>query len=87
MKIDVLNEKKLVAVWLTNAEKNDLELRESLKPLYAKYRKKKYLVAVYESGEDDLYQGTRDLLLHNRTLAAQKEVQKQKKQSALELEM
>lgn len=87
MKIDVLDNKKLVAVWLNNAEKDDQELRDSLKPLYAKYRKKKYLVAVYESGEDDLYQGTLDLLLHNRKLAAQKEVQKQKKQRELELEM
>lgn len=80
MKIDVFDDMKIVAIWLTNAEKNDAALRESLKPVYDVYKKKKYQVGVFESGEGDLYGLTRDLLLYNRRLSAEREVQRAKLQ-------
>ena len=64
MEMNVRDDKQLVEIWLTNAEKKDLALREGLKDIYDKYKKKKYLVAVFESGEKDLYQGTLDLLAY-----------------------
>ena len=70
MEIVVDDTKKRVEIWLTRAEKNDENLRELLKPLYAKYKRMKYLVAVFNSGDQDLYANTRDLLLHNRNLLA-----------------
>lgn len=79
MEMNVRNDKKLVEIWLTNAEKKDLALRESLKSVYAKYKKKNYLVAVFESGEKDLYQGTLDLLAYNKRRCAEIEVQREKK--------
>ena len=46
--------------------------------MYQKYKEQKYLVAVFLSGEEDLYQQTRDLLLYNRQRHAEKEVQAEK---------
>ena len=75
MKMNVDEKKKIIDIWLTKAEKNDEKLKESLKDIYKKYSAQKYLVAVFMSGEQDLYEGTRDLLLYNRHRAAEKEVQ------------
>ena len=78
MRMTVDETKKIVCFWLTNAEKNDAELRESLKPMYKEYHAQKYTVAVFTSGEQDLYENTRDLLLYNRRRFAEKEVQAEK---------
>lgn len=80
MEINVKDEKRMVEIWLSNAEKRDPVLRESLKGIYDKFKKKKYLVAVFESGEKDLYQGTLDLLAYNKRRCAELEVQREKKQ-------
>ena len=77
--MNVKDDKQLVEIWLTNAEKKDPCLREGLKDIYDKYKKKKYLVAVFESGEKDLYQGTLDLLAYNKLRCAELEVQKEKR--------
>lgn len=53
MEMNVRDDKKLVEIWLTNAEKIDPVLREGLKEIYAKYKAKKYMVAVFESGKGD----------------------------------
>lgn len=78
LELNVRDDKRQVEIWLTNAEKKDSALRERLKDIYAKYKKKKYLVAVFESGEKDLYQGTLDLLAYNKRRCAQLEVQQEK---------
>lgn len=76
--MDIREQSKVVELWLTNEEKNDPALRESLKPIYKQYREQKYLVAVFLSGGEDLYQQTRDLLLYNRQRLAEKEIQAEK---------
>lgn len=68
MDMQVDHNSKLVNIWLTNAEKRDENLRESLAPIYREYKAQHYLVAVFESGEGNLLEGTKNLLLHNRTL-------------------
>lgn len=78
--MNVRDDKKLVEIWLTNAEKIDPVLREGLKEIYAKYKAKKYLVAVFESGRGDLYENMRDLLLFNQRRSAEREIQQEKKQ-------
>lgn len=75
MEIHVRDGSKLVEVWLTNSEKRDMELRERLRPLYREYRKKDYLVAVFESGEQDLTELTSGLLCDHRRRSAQREVE------------
>ena len=80
MEMNVRDDKQLVEIWLTNADKKDLALREGLKDIYDKYKKKKYLVAVFESGNGDLYEQTRDLLLYNRQRMAEQEIRREKAQ-------
>lgn len=75
MRINADDNRKTVDIWLTKAEKNDAKLQESLQDIYKKYSRQKYLVAVFLSGEQDLYEGIRDLLLYNRHRMAKKEVQ------------
>ena len=77
--MEIRDESKIVELWLTREEKDAPALRESLKPMYQKYKEQKYLVAVFLSGEEDLYQQTRDLLLYNRRRQAEKEVQAEKR--------
>ena len=86
LEMNVRDDQKLVEIWLTNAEKIDPVLREGLKEIYAKYKTKKYMVAVFESGKGDLYENTRDLLLFNRRRSAEKAVQQAKKQRAVGME-
>ncbi len=83
MRMEISEESKIVELWLTREEKDDLTFRESLKPMYQKYKEQKYLVAVFLSGEEDLYQQTRDLLLYNRQRHAEKEVQAEKQAEML----
>ena len=66
MEICVNDDSKIVEIWLSNSEKSDTQLRESLKPMYADYKKRKYTVAVFESGAGDLSEGTTGLLMQNR---------------------
>lgn len=75
MEIHVRDGSKLVEVWLTNSEKRDRALRERLKPLYQEYKKKDYLVAVFESGEQNLTELTSGLLCDHRRHSAQREVE------------
>ena len=80
MRMEVREQNKIVELWLTREEKEDAAFRESLKPLYQQYKAQNYLVAVFLSGEADLYQQTRDLLLYNRRRQAEKEVLAQKQE-------
>ncbi len=75
MEIHVRDGSKLVEVWLTNSEKGNAELRERLKLLYREYKEKDYLVAVFESGEQDLTELTGSLLCDHRRRSAQRGVE------------
>lgn len=76
--MNINEQSKIVELWLTRTERDDSALRESLRPIYRQYKDQKYLVAVFLSGEEELYQQTRDLLLYNRRRQAEKEVQSMK---------
>ena len=78
MEVHVRDDMKLVTVWLTRAEQEDTALRERLKTLYAEYKAKKYMVAQFHSGTEDLYCNTRDLLLFNRKRIEELAVQREK---------
>ena len=80
MEICINDERKTVEVWLSNEEKNNPAVRQRLKPLYAEYAEKKYTVAVYMSGSQDLYSLTSDLLCYNRKHIAELEVEQEKDQ-------
>ena len=78
MEINVRSESKIVEIWLTREEGQNARLREELKPLYQKYREQGYLTAVYESGDQDLWEAASDLLRYNRRHVAQLEVEQEK---------
>ena len=78
MEIEVKDKEKRVNIWLTRAESQDQALLDSLKPLYKEYKAKKYLVAVFESGTEDLQGLTRELLRYNRVRLRELEDKKQK---------
>ena len=80
MEINIGDGNQIVEIWLTGAEKQDVNLREQLRPLYQAYKAKKFLVAVFESGEQDLEELTGSLLVYNRKRAAQLEVERDNRQ-------
>ncbi len=79
MEIKVNHEMKLVTIWLTNTDQEDSALLESLRRQYRFYKDKKYMVAQFHSGTEDVYGLSRDLLLYNRKRLAQLETQWEKK--------
>ena len=79
MEIDVKDKEKRVNIWLTHAESQDKTLMESLKPLYREYKAKKYLVAVFSSGTEDLKGSILDLLNYNKTRLCELEMKKEAK--------
>lgn len=70
MKVEVNDQFRFAFVWLTNEEKNDQQIRESLQPLMTEYKSKKYKLVVFESGSRDLLEQTKGLLSHNKNLRA-----------------
>lgn len=78
MEIYVKEDKSLVEIWLTQVENADTALRERLKPLYRQYAEKKYLVAVFCSGNQELSDMTSELLCYNRKRLAQLELEREK---------
>ena len=80
MEICINDERRTVEVWLSNEEKSDPAVQQRLKPLYAEYAEKKYTVAVFMSGSQDLYSLTSDLLCYNRKHIAELEVEQEKEQ-------
>ena len=79
MEINVKDDRKIVEIWLSNIEKQNTDLRQSLRSIYKEYSARKYLVAVFESGGEDLYENTKGLLLYNRKKLAEAEVQREKR--------
>ena len=80
MRTQIDHKKKLVTVWLTNAEQEDEGRQSELRSLYREYKGKKYTVAVFRSGQEDLAALTSHLLCHNRICAAKEELQREKQE-------
>ena len=80
MEISINDERRAVEVWLSNEERNDPAVQRRLKPLYTEYAGKKYTVAVFMSGSQDLYSLTSNLLCYNRKRIAELEVEQEKEQ-------
>ena len=81
------NAKKLVQVWLTRMESEDAAVQERLKPMYAQWKKQKYMVAVFRSGKEDLKQSTLDLLAYNKKRCAELAVRLEKAQKSTQMEL
>lgn len=66
MKIEISEEKKLVLIWLCKDEDKAIA-----QPAIDKYRDTKYQVAVFRSGNNDLYDVTLSQLQHNKKKCAE----------------
>lgn len=86
MEIERDETKKIISVWLTTAESQDQELQRRLKTMYPQWKKEKYLVAVYHSGREDLFESTLALLAYNKKRCAELAVQKKKRQPQVQLQ-
>ena len=54
LKINVHDDRKIVEIWLSHSEQAGAALREQLRSIYQEYNGKKYTVAVFQSGTEDL---------------------------------
>jgi len=80
LEINVRDDMKFVEVWLTRSESQDEQFKESLRPLYQEYKAKKYKVAVFHSGERDVWDAASDLICYNRKRIAELEVRREREQ-------
>ena len=78
MKIDIRDEQKIVEIWLSKAEQGDPRPSDTLRKICAEYGPRKYTVAVFKSGEEDLLDLTSDLLLYNRRKLAEQEMKEER---------
>lgn len=61
-----INETKgLAQVWMSHADQEDAEMQKKLNDFIAECRAKKIFVCVYESGDKDLLECTKELLAYN----------------------
>ncbi len=87
LEIHVSDDKKQVEVWLTRQEQDDRAVQEQLKPMYQDYKRRGYLVAVFQSGKQDLYRQTSDLLIYNRKRIQELAVRREKENLSMEKSM
>ena len=66
MQMEIRDAEKRLIIWLTRAESENEKVKETLRPIIREYAARKYLVAVFESGQESLEALTRDLVLYNR---------------------
>lgn len=84
MRIIVNKKDRILEIWLTKSEKNNMALRESLKPFYKEWKTMEYLPVVYESGEGDLKESILGLLRHNKEVIAKRELEEYEKKAVSE---
>ena len=77
MEIEQDDRRRSVYVWLTQKESKDIELMHRLRPMYAHWCEKKYMVAVFRSGTQDLKNNMADLLVYNRKALARQDLKQQ----------
>lgn len=68
MQVEENEQFKFASVWLTNEEKDNADIINSLQPLIEKYKKMKYKFVIFQSGKQNLLDVTKDLLAHNKNL-------------------
>lgn len=74
LKIVVNENKRIVEFWLTNEEKNNKELKNTIVSDCKEWKKKKFFPVIFESGNGDLKDSIEGLLRHNCETMAQNEI-------------
>lgn len=65
MKININEKNKIVALWLNNQENLQTNLPENIEKIIEEYKKKKYRICIYQSGNDDVKTNFLQLILNN----------------------
>lgn len=78
MQIQINRSAGIAEIWLTKAERDDSTVKESLKPLYKKFRDDKLLPTVFLSGDREVCNQTSELLCYNRRRIADVETRKER---------
>ena len=78
----VYEDEKIIEFWLTKAEKDDADLQQHIHDETQKWKKKKYRIAVFYSGEADLLAVTKPLISYNLKLMQDKEKEVELKKGA-----
>lgn len=78
MILDICERDKIAYYWLSKEEKTDNGFRESLKPEYREWKNKGYKVCVFLSGTGDLVENTKELLIHNKKVLAEKKIKRER---------
>lgn len=68
MEMNIHRDTRTVDIWLTRHEAQNEQFRASLEPYYRQFEKQRYFVAVFESGDRELFSDTALLLRHNLEL-------------------
>ena len=68
MEINVSDQTHIVEIWLTNQEQQDEDVKKAVLDTARCYSRKKYKVAVFKSGNSDLFDCTDGLIKHNLRL-------------------
>ena len=66
MQMCVIDEKKIICIWLTHSEAKGNSYLSLLEPFFKSAKQKKYTVAVFESGKEDLKESIIGLLLNQK---------------------
>ena len=74
MELYVNDKEKTVEIWMNQSERENGDLQNRLKAIFADYKRNKFFVAIFYSGGRNLLECTTGLLLHNRKVAAQRDV-------------
>jgi hypothetical protein len=78
LQIKIDENSKIVEFWLSGPDQRDAALLACLKPMFAKWKAKKYLPVVYRSGTEDLQELTSALLKDCRNRAARREAERRR---------
>ena len=73
MRIVVKEDKEIVEFWLTNEEKNNIEIKAAVTLQCKEWKKKNYYPVIFQSGGGDLKESIEGLLRHSCELAAKEE--------------
>ena len=72
MTLEICEKTRIAYYWLTR-EEDENGTKEMLKPAFVKWKTEGYKVCVFISGTGNLVDLTKELLIHNKELAAQKD--------------
>lgn len=73
MFFEILENKKFVCYWFTTEDLENKTLRESLISEQKEWNKKGYRVCEFHSGTGNLFEHTKELLIHNKEVLSKNE--------------